>query len=71
MSREKSPWVKVYSDTDPFKIGVIKSLLSEQGIQSQEINKKDSLVVALGEIELYVREEDRIMASLIIYNQSR
>jgi hypothetical protein len=66
MSREQEQWVRVYSTTEPHKIGIAKALLEEQKIPSFEVNKKDSAYVALGEIELYVRAEDKIMAGLIL-----
>ena len=68
MSRDKSQWIPVFSAPESYKIEIIKAMLKEQNIESFEINKKDSAYVTIGEIELYVHENDKILAELIINN---
>ena len=61
-------WVKIYATDEIHKIEILKALLGEQDIASFEINKKDSSYISVGEIELYVKPENEIIAKLIIEN---
>jgi putative signal transducing protein len=63
-------WVKIYSSTEIHKIEIVKAVLEDNGIQSFEINKKDSSYTSIGEIELYVNTENEILANLIINENS-
>ena len=59
-------WVKIYSSAEIHKIEIVKSVLEDNDIQSFEINKKDSFLVAIGEIELYVSAENAVLSKAII-----
>ena len=58
-------WVKIFTSDQPVQIEVAKAALSENNIESVDISKKDS-VYMFGDIELYVRLIDEIMAKIII-----
>lgn len=58
-------WVKIYSSDRPIQVEIAKSLLHENNIDAIDVSKKDS-VYNFGEIELYVKENDGIIAKLIL-----
>ena len=59
-------WVKVYTSTFPHKVQIVQSVLSDNNIQSFEVNKKDSAYIFIGEVELYVHEKDVVLADFLI-----
>ncbi len=61
-------WVKIYSSSEIHKVEIVKALLAEQHIDAVEINKKDSSYISVGEIEVYVKNEDEIIAKLVLSN---
>lgn len=50
--------IKIYTTTDSLESGIFVSLLGEHGIESFVMNKQDSAYVSIGDIELFVAEED-------------
>lgn len=58
-------WVKIYSSDSPVQVEIAKSLLLESNIDSFDISKKDSAYI-FGEIELYVKENNEVIAKLIL-----
>ncbi len=58
-------WVKVYSSNKNYDIRLVKGMLAENDIESQEISKKDSSFL-IGGIDLYVHPEDEKKAREII-----
>jgi len=60
-------WIKIYSSTLHHKIEIVKAVLEDNSIKSFDINKMDSSYTPLlGEIELYVPEENQVLAQFII-----
>jgi hypothetical protein len=59
-------WVKVYGSNQPYKVSIVSAVLADNNIESHEINKIDSAYNAIGEIELYVSEENEVLALFII-----
>jgi hypothetical protein len=60
-------WSLVFSTTYMHKIEIAKAILSENDIPSQHINKMDSSYSPLlGEIELYVPEENEVLARFLL-----
>ncbi len=51
-------WIKIYETPDNFKAQLILASLQESGIECRLVNKKDSMYVMLGQVELYVLEKD-------------
>jgi hypothetical protein len=47
-------------------VEIAKAILNDSGIESVEINKRDSNYITIGEIELYVKSEEAPLASIII-----
>ncbi len=61
-------WIKVYSDPQPHKVEIVRAELWENNIESVIIDKRDRSYPTLGELELYVKPGDDILAALIIEN---
>lgn len=61
-----SDWIKVYSSSEIYKCYIVKSMFDEYNIAYNELNKKDSAYVMMGEMEIYVPLEDQIFARLLI-----
>ncbi|HEY3389924.1 MAG TPA: DUF2007 domain-containing protein [Prolixibacteraceae bacterium] len=59
-------WIIVYSTADEYLCTIAKELLQENEIESVLMNHKDSAYAFMGEIELYVREEDEKKAARIL-----
>ena len=49
---------KIFTTSDPLESRIFVSLLGENGIECFEMNKQDSAYVSIGEIELFVAEDD-------------
>jgi len=61
-----SGWRCVYVSDQPHRVEIAKAVLKENNIESVEINKRDSTYITIGEIELYVKNEDATLARIII-----
>ena len=59
-------WVHVYSSGQPHLVEIVKELLREKQIESVVVDKRDSLYITIGEVELYVRDRDVMKAKFII-----
>ena len=59
-------WKIVYSTADEYLATIAKELLQENEIESVVMNHKDSAYAFMGEVELYVKEEDVKQAALIL-----
>jgi hypothetical protein len=59
-------WVKVYSHHEPHKLEIVKAVLLENNIESVIIDKRDRSYISIGEIELYVKPGDDVLATIII-----
>jgi hypothetical protein len=55
-------WKNIFATGDEYLVSIAKELLEENGIDSVVINHKDSSYVWLGEVELYVRDENETKA---------
>jgi len=58
----------IYFSISELKIVTARSILSEAGIESFTVDKKDSVYAGIlgGKIELYVRKEDKEAASKLL-----
>jgi len=59
-------WVIVYSTADEYLGTVAKELLQENDIESVMMNHKDSAYAFMGEVEIYVSEENEKQAVKIL-----
>ena len=51
-------WISVYTTEQPWQAEIAKQILSENGIESVVINKRDSSLLSFGEVQVYVSQED-------------
>jgi hypothetical protein len=58
-------WKVIYRSTAPYKAEILKSILEENDIPGVVINKKDSSYL-FGEIEVYVHQNDVLIAKQIV-----
>tara|TARA_B100001971_G_C18107114_1_gene492125 strand:- start:685 stop:903 length:219 start_codon:yes stop_codon:yes gene_type:complete len=63
-------WIKIYTSTEQYKINLLKGYLLKRDILTISINKKDSSYLVFGEIELYVKKENVILAKNLIEKQN-
>lgn len=59
-------WKNIFTTGDEYLVSIAKELLKEGGIEAVEISHKDSSYVWLGEIELFVRDEEEVQAIEIV-----
>jgi hypothetical protein len=59
-------WQCVYYSNQLHKIEIVKAVLEDQNIKSVVVDKRDSNYIAVGDIEVYVPNEDAILAKIII-----
>ena len=59
-------WVNVYSSAQLHLAEMAKELLKENEIESVIVDKRDSLYITLGEVELFVRDHDVMKAKFIL-----
>lgn len=60
-------WKKVFSNSQIHKIILVEQLLTEHNIPNVRMNKQDSAYL-IGQIEIFVNQEDVLIASNIINN---
>jgi len=58
-------WDIVYRTNKQYLADMVKTMLNDNNIESVIINKKDS-VYLIGELEVYVREEEKEKAMVLI-----
>jgi len=59
-------WQRIYFSDKPHLVEIAKSILKDNHIESVIVDKRDSSYVSIGELELFVKEDDVILAKLII-----
>jgi hypothetical protein len=63
-------WIRVYSSNKTHHIEIIKAILKENGIESFDVDKRDSEYITIGDIELYVDAKDVPLSQIIIEQQA-
>lgn len=59
-------WELIYTSTLPHRVEIVIEVLSDQEIEAVKLDKRDSSYTMLGEIEVYAKKEDAILAKIII-----
>ncbi len=62
----KNEWIKVYSHHEPHKVEIVKAILLDNQIESVIVDKRDRSYISIGEMELYVKPGDDVLAQVII-----
>jgi hypothetical protein len=63
-------WVNVYTTGQLHLAEIAKELLKENNIDSVIVDKRDSLYITIGEVELFVRDLDVMKAKFILEKNS-
>ena len=59
-------WQKVYSSDKPHLIEIVKAILEDNQIEAAVIDKRDSTHIMMNELELYVKDNDVVLAKFLI-----
>jgi hypothetical protein len=59
-------WQRIYFSDKPHLVEIAKAILEENSIESVVVDKRDSSYVTIGEVELYVKDDDVILAKFLI-----
>ncbi|HQV99258.1 MAG TPA: DUF2007 domain-containing protein, partial [Bacteroidia bacterium] len=59
-------WELVYTSTLPHRVEIVLEVLKDQDIEAVKLDKRDSSYTMLGEMEVYTKKEDAILAKIII-----
>jgi len=59
-------WQVVYLSNQLQNIEIVKAALADNDINAVVVDKRDSVYVTIGDMEVYVPDEDVILARLII-----
>ncbi len=62
----KNEWIKVYSHHEPHKVEIVKAILLDNQIEPVIVDKRDRSYISIGEMELYVKPGDDVLAQVII-----
>lgn len=63
-----SGWQCVYFSNQLHSIEIVRAVLEEHDIKSVVVDKRDSSYISIGDIEVFVPNEDAILAKVIIGN---
>lgn len=61
-----SGWQCIYFSNQLHKIEIVRSVLNDHEIKSVVVDKRDSSYIMVGDVEVYVHNEDAILAKIII-----
>jgi hypothetical protein len=62
-------WQRVYFTDKPHLIQIAKSILEENHIESIIVDKRDSSYIAIGDLELFVKDDDAVLAKFLLQNK--
>ncbi len=59
-------WECIFTTDQDYRAEIIRAVLADNEIDSVAVNKKDSSYISIGEIQIFVKPEDAILARVII-----
>lgn len=59
-------WIKIYTTSNAHKSEIIKGMLNEHGIKANILNKRDSELPLLGDVEIFVEKSNESQAKKLI-----
>jgi hypothetical protein len=59
-------WTLIYVNNQLHKTEIVRAVLEDEGIESVSMDKRDSSYISIGDIEVYVPEENAELARTII-----
>ncbi len=63
-------WKSIYISNKMHMVEIVKAVLADNDIQSVVVDKRDSSYISIGDIEVYVSEENVILAQVLIEQNS-
>ena len=66
MDNSGESWELIFSTPAPYQAEILKARLEDENIISVIINKQDSSYLLFGEVELYVKQDDVLIAKQIL-----
>jgi hypothetical protein len=63
---QRKGWQRIYFTDKPHLIQIAKSLLEENNIESVIVDKRDSSYIGIGELELFIKDDDVILAKFLL-----
>ncbi len=63
-----SGWQCVYFSNQLHSIEIVRAVLEDHDIKSVVVDKRDSSYISIGDLEVFVPNEDAILAKVIIGN---
>jgi hypothetical protein len=61
-------FIKVFTSTDPYEADIAHDILDENDIRCVVLNQHDSMFPSIGEVEIYVHENDEASALELLKN---
>jgi len=59
-------WERIYLSNQMHLVEIVKAVLADNNIPTVVVDKRDSSYISIGDIEVYVSEENAILARVII-----
>jgi len=59
-------WERIYLSNKMHLVEIAKAVLADNNIPAVVVDKRDSSYISIGDIEVYVSEENAILARVII-----
>ena len=59
-------WQSIYVSNKMHLVEIVKAVLADNDIPAVVVDKRDSSYITIGDIELYVSEENAILARVLI-----
>jgi hypothetical protein len=59
-------WKRIYYSNQMHSVEIVRAVLEDHDIQSMVVDKRDSSYISIGDIEVFVPDEDAILAKIII-----
>ena len=63
-------WQRIYFTEKPHLIQIAKSILDDNDIESVIVDKRDSSYITIGEMELFVKDNDVMRAKFLLEKNS-
>lgn len=64
----KEGWIRVFSAAELYQVKIAEDKLKQEGIESHIVNKGDSAIPSIGEVDLYTQPEKAAQAVEILVN---
>ena len=59
-------WERVYFSDKPHLVEIVRAILEGNQISCVVVDKRDSSYITIGDVELYVKDKDIVLAKFLI-----